>query len=231
MTLVADTLPDDPGTLKAMLIAERAASRTARADHQGVAASPLRPPRRDAARGPAAARAGRRRAGRGRRRGCPGETTLRQQRPSVSARRRANRGSLPAHLPRIETLVDIEDKACPCCRNALHVIGEDVAERLDIVPAQFRVLVVRRPQVRLPRLRGRGGPGAGAGPADRGRHSDRGHRRAGARLQVRRPSAALSPGADLRPAGRQSRPLDAGRLGRARRLPAAARPRAAARRI
>src|SRR6185437_4458395 len=28
----------------------------------------------------------------------------------------------------------------------LHMIGEDVAERLDIIPAQFRVLVVRRPK-------------------------------------------------------------------------------------
>jgi transposase len=63
-----------------------------------------------------------------------------------AARRRTNRGSLPAHLPRIETLVDIEDKTCPGCRGALHRIGEDVAERLDIVPAQLRVLVVRRPK-------------------------------------------------------------------------------------
>ena len=63
-----------------------------------------------------------------------------------AAKRRANRGSLPAHLPRIETVVDIEDKTCPCCRGALHKIGEDVAERLDIVPAQLRVLVVRRPK-------------------------------------------------------------------------------------
>jgi transposase len=63
-----------------------------------------------------------------------------------AARRRANRGSLPAHLPRIETVVDIEDKTCPGCRGALHRIGEDVAERLDIVPAQLRVLVVRRPK-------------------------------------------------------------------------------------
>jgi transposase len=31
-----------------------------------------------------------------------------------------NRGSLPAHLPRIELVVDIEDRTCPCCRNALH---------------------------------------------------------------------------------------------------------------
>src|SRR6202000_262404 len=35
------------------------------------------------------------------------------------AKHRANRGSLPIHLPRIETLVDIEDKNCPCCSNPL----------------------------------------------------------------------------------------------------------------
>lgn len=63
-----------------------------------------------------------------------------------AAKRRANRGSLPAHLPRIETIVDIEDHSCPCCRNSLHRIGEDVSERLDIVPAQLRVIVVRRPK-------------------------------------------------------------------------------------
>ena len=68
------------------------------------------------------------------------------ERTAHAARRRLNRGSLPAHLPRIERVVDIEDHACPCCRNALHRIGEDVSERLDIVPAQFRVLVVRRPK-------------------------------------------------------------------------------------
>ena len=61
-------------------------------------------------------------------------------------KRRANRGALPAHLPRIETLVDVEDKTCPCCKGALHRIGEDVSEKLDVVPAQFRVLVVRRPK-------------------------------------------------------------------------------------
>ena len=63
-----------------------------------------------------------------------------------AARRRTNRGALPAHLPRIETVVDIEHKTCPGCCGALHRIGEDVAERLDIVPAQLRVLVVRRPK-------------------------------------------------------------------------------------
>ncbi len=60
--------------------------------------------------------------------------------------RKTNRGSLPAHLERIEQVVDIEDKSCPCCGGALHQIGEDVAERLDVVPTTFRVLVTRRPR-------------------------------------------------------------------------------------
>ena len=61
-------------------------------------------------------------------------------------KRRGNRGALPAHLPRIEVVVDIDDKICPCCRGELHRIGEDKSERLDMVPAQFRVLVTRRPK-------------------------------------------------------------------------------------
>ena len=43
-------------------------------------------------------------------------------------------------------IVDLDDKACPCCGHALHRIGEDVSERLDIIPAQFRVVLVRRPK-------------------------------------------------------------------------------------
>jgi len=57
-----------------------------------------------------------------------------------------NRGALPAHLPRIEIVIDVEDKRCPCCGGAMHVIGEDVSEMLDIVPALYRVKVIRRPR-------------------------------------------------------------------------------------
>ncbi|WP_287291334.1 hypothetical protein [Mesorhizobium sp.] len=46
-----------------------------------------------------------------------------------TAKRRANRGALPQHLPRMETVIEIEDHSCPCCRNGLHRIGEDVSER------------------------------------------------------------------------------------------------------
>lgn len=60
--------------------------------------------------------------------------------------RKTNRGSLPAHLERIEQVVDVENKGCPCCGGALHQIGEDVSERLDVVPTAFRVLVTRRPR-------------------------------------------------------------------------------------
>jgi len=74
------------------------------------------------------------------------EAASANQRQAKAAKRRANRGSLPAHLPRIETIIDIDDHACPGCRNGLHKIGEDVSERLDIVPAQLRVIVVRRPK-------------------------------------------------------------------------------------
>lgn len=68
------------------------------------------------------------------------------ERAKRARKRRSNRGSLPAHLPRIEQVVDIQDKTCPCCRGALHAIGDDVSERLDVVPAQFRVIVTRRPR-------------------------------------------------------------------------------------
>ncbi len=63
------------------------------------------------------------------------------------ARRRASRGALPAHLPRIEVTLAPEDTACPCCRAAMVVIGTDSAERLDVIPAQFRVLVTHRPKL------------------------------------------------------------------------------------
>jgi transposase len=65
-------------------------------------------------------------------------------RPSRSRRR--NLGALPVHLPRVEVLIDVEDKSCPCCGGVLHVIGEDTSEMLDIVPAQLRVKVIRRPR-------------------------------------------------------------------------------------
>lgn len=56
-----------------------------------------------------------------------------------------NRGSLPKHLPRIEEVIEPESLACRC-GGGLHCIGEDMSEGLDVIPAQFRVIVTRRPK-------------------------------------------------------------------------------------
>lgn len=59
--------------------------------------------------------------------------------------RKANRGSLPRHLPRIEEVIEPESTLCDRGHER-HVIGEDISERLNIVPARFRVIVTRRPK-------------------------------------------------------------------------------------
>ena len=59
--------------------------------------------------------------------------------------RNANRGALPKHLPRVENMIEPDSSVCGCGHD-LHVIGEDMSERLDIIPAQFRVIVTRRPK-------------------------------------------------------------------------------------
>jgi transposase len=145
MAPTIERLPDDPNELKAMLLAERARNErlvqiikemqrhrfgrraeTLPEDQMLLALEEVEQTEAGAA---AATEAG----------------SIAEREKAVR-KRRANRGALPAHLPRIETVVDIEDKSCPCCKSALHRIGEDVSERLDVVPAQFRVLVTRRPK-------------------------------------------------------------------------------------
>lgn len=64
-----------------------------------------------------------------------------------AAERRANRGKLPEHLPRIIETLKPTETTCPCCRGALHEIGVDESQRLDVVPAQYRVIVTRRPKL------------------------------------------------------------------------------------
>src|SRR4051794_10992598 len=60
--------------------------------------------------------------------------------------RRAGHGSLPEHLPRVEVVIEPENTACRCCGSAMQVIGEDRSSRLDVIPAQYRVLITRRPK-------------------------------------------------------------------------------------
>src|SRR5215218_10571986 len=68
-------------------------------------------------------------------------------RDQQAKRRRAGRGRLPAQLPRIEQVLAPEATACPCCRGPLVEIGVDASERLDVIPARFRVVVTRRPKL------------------------------------------------------------------------------------
>lgn len=121
--------------------------------------------------------------------------------------RAANRGCLPAHLPRIEEVIEPESLTC-ACGGCLHCIGEDVSERLDVIPAQFRVIVTRRPKY-----------------ACRACTDSVAQAPAPARLiqaglptettiahvlvQIRRPLTTLSAGPDHEPTGYRSRPFHA----------------------
>ena len=58
-----------------------------------------------------------------------------ERRLDNAAKRRASRGALPSHLPRIEVTLTPDDTACPCCRATMTVIGGDTSERLDVIPA------------------------------------------------------------------------------------------------
>jgi transposase len=130
VSVQADALPDDPGLLKAMLIAERIESerlgqiirefqrhrfgRQAESLPEGQLQLALEDAEQEVASGQAAS-----------------EQKNPPERKARAARRRTNRGALPAHLPRIETVVDVTSTVCPCCAGMLHRIGEDVSERLD----------------------------------------------------------------------------------------------------
>jgi transposase len=56
------------------------------------------------------------------------------------------RKEFPAHLERVEVVIEPE-ATCGVCGSAERVkIGEDISKRLDVIPAQFRVIVTRRPR-------------------------------------------------------------------------------------
>ncbi len=141
----SDALPDDPETLKAMLLAERVQNERLRQiikelqrhrfgrraetlpeDQMLLGLEDVEQAEADHA--------------------AENDGSSPENRQARAHKRRINRGALPGHLPRIELVVDLDDKICPCCQGELHRIGEDRSERLDIVPAQFRVLVTRRPK-------------------------------------------------------------------------------------
>ena len=62
-----------------------------------------------------------------------------QPSPEKAKRERAGRQPLPEQLPRVEHLHEPETCTCGQCGQALVRIGEDVTEKLSIVPAEFFV--------------------------------------------------------------------------------------------
>jgi hypothetical protein len=115
MAAMTDVLPDDPGTLKAMLLAERACAerleqiiKELQRHRFGRRAEKLREDQlllglEEVEQTVASAEED---AGKA-------NSTARTMR---AAKRRLNRGRLPPHLPRIEVTVDIEAQACPCAK-------------------------------------------------------------------------------------------------------------------
>ncbi|WP_176491459.1 IS66 family transposase zinc-finger binding domain-containing protein, partial [Polaromonas sp. AET17H-212] len=61
--------------------------------------------------------------------------------PEQQPRRQPKREPLAAHLPRVDQRVEPEDTNCPTpeCGQPMVRVGEDISERLDIIPAQFFV--------------------------------------------------------------------------------------------
>ena len=147
MTMTPDSLPDDAGALKALVIAagvenerliaiikelrrHRFAPRSEKIDPDQLALM-----LEDVEQSIAAAEA-------------EGEAQESQKPGNAPAarKRRINRGALPKDLPREDVVVDLADKNCPCCGGLRIKIGEDASERLDMIPARFRVIVTRRPK-------------------------------------------------------------------------------------
>jgi transposase len=107
-------LPDDPDLLKAMLLAERAESERLRQiikelqrhrfgrRAESLPEEQLQLGLEEAEQVEAATHA-------------ENEEKVPAEKTARAARRRANRGSLPTHLPRIEMLVDVDNTTCASC--------------------------------------------------------------------------------------------------------------------
>jgi transposase len=79
----------------------------------------------------------------------PDETLPERETVEVPAhsRQKSGRKPLPAALPRIDVIHDIDEAEKTCgCGTTLSRIGEDVSEKLDIIPAVIRVIRHIRPK-------------------------------------------------------------------------------------
>lgn len=77
------------------------------------------------------------------------ETVEDEPEPTEPARRRHRKKKsekLPEHLRReiIEADVSAQERKCSCCGEEMPIIGTDITERLDLIPAELFVLEIRR---------------------------------------------------------------------------------------
>src|ERR1700724_2293657 len=118
------------------------------------------------------------------------------------------RRPLPEHLPR-EDLRHPAPCTCPSCGGALRKISNEVTETLDYVPGRFQVVRHIREKLSC-----RGCDTGVAAPAPDHAIARGGTIGSYRRVEVRRSSAALSSGRDLRPRRGEPGDLDPVRLGR-----------------
>lgn len=167
MSTDALSLPDDPAALKALLLRERRARQSERAQHTEVLAryeetvqSQQQTIRRQEHE---LARLLRRLYGPKQERIDPDQLTLfdakeleelaeelaaeaDEHQPPTTSRRRRRRGHgrrpLPKHLPREQVLYELSEaeRRCPCCGETRREIGRETSEQLDYVPASYKVI-------------------------------------------------------------------------------------------
>jgi transposase len=81
------------------------------------------------------------------------ETAIAEMRETVDRRHGLDKAMnvrrrrvLPMQLPRVEQVIEPDSIVCPCGCGDMIRIGEDRSERLDVTPAQFRIVVTVRPR-------------------------------------------------------------------------------------
>ncbi len=75
----------------------------------------------------------------------------RSGRPATRKRAGRTARAFPAHLRRVERVIEPASLACPCGCGLMVRIGEDRSSRLDVTPAQYRVVETVRPRYACPK--------------------------------------------------------------------------------
>jgi transposase len=71
----------------------------------------------------------------------------------ITEHKRKNRGKrlpLPDSLPREDVIIDIDQKTCPLDGSELSLMGEDICEKLELIPARVKVIRTIRKKYSCP---------------------------------------------------------------------------------